>query len=579
YTHYDALIEAGLLGGESGSLALMWITMGIQFAVAVSRSAGIIGAGIAADASTGGASVGLGTLASAVAAAAADAQVQQGMVGGLSSWASALSAWASYERREQEWNFQRDLAEIDQDIANAQIDLADDRYDIVEQEQTISIIGRDNARDTVTFLQNKFTNVELYDFMGGVVSDAYKYFLQQATAMARMAQRQLVFERQEAGLDFILSDYWTAPGTNLSAMGDNAPDRRGMTGSTRLVQDITKLDQFAFTTDRRRHQISKTISLALHNPDAFQQFRISGVLPFATPMELFDRDFPGHYLRLIKRARVSVLALIPPTEGIKATLSATGISRVVRGESFELVDIIRQPDSVALSAATNAIGVFELQEQPEMLLPFEGSGVDCSWELRLPKAANRFDFTTIADVLVTIDYTALDSPIYRDQVTEAIGTDVSAMRAFSLRRQFADAWYDLHHPELLAPGQRPMSAAFHVRPQDYPPNVSDIRIRHVELFIGFRDDATVPMATELLFAPDGAAGTLGGPATGNEGFVSTRRGNAGSWMTLIGKAPFGRWELRLRNDDAMRALFREDQVTDIVLVITYSGQTPPWPPA
>ena len=45
---------------------------------------------------------------------------------------------------------------------------------------------------------------------------------------------------------------------------------------------------------------------------------------FVTPLELFDRDFPGHYLRLIKRVRMSVIALIPPNDGIHATLSTTG---------------------------------------------------------------------------------------------------------------------------------------------------------------------------------------------------------------------------------------------------------------
>jgi len=31
----------------------------------------------------------------------------------------------------------------------------------------------------------------------------------------------------------------------------------------------------------------------------------TGVLPFVTPMDLFDRDCPGHYLRLIKRVRAN----------------------------------------------------------------------------------------------------------------------------------------------------------------------------------------------------------------------------------------------------------------------------------
>ena len=40
-------------------------------------------------------------------------------------------------------------------------------------------------------------------------------------------------------------------------------------------------------------------------------------------------------------------------------------------------------------------------------MPFEAMGVDTSWELQMPKAANPFDYRTLADVLMTIEYTAL----------------------------------------------------------------------------------------------------------------------------------------------------------------------------
>ena len=42
-----------------------------------------------------------------------------------------------------------------------------------------------------------------------------------------------------------------------------------------------------------------------------------------------------------------------------------------------------------------------------MMLPFEGNGVDTTWSLSLPPAANPFDFSSITDVMLTIDYTAL----------------------------------------------------------------------------------------------------------------------------------------------------------------------------
>ena len=138
-------------------------------------------------------------------------------------------------------------------------------------------------------------------------------------------------------------------------------------------------------------------------------------------MELFDRDFPGHYLRLIRRVRTSVIALIPPSQGIRATLSTTGTSRVViGGDIFQTVVVNRGPESVALTSPRDATGLFELEPQPEMLLPFEGLGVDTTWELRMPKAANPFDYRTIADVLLTIEYTALNSFDYCQQVIQTL---------------------------------------------------------------------------------------------------------------------------------------------------------------
>src|SRR5262249_14614112 len=151
-----------------------------------------------------------------------------------------------------------------------------------------------------------------------------------------------------------------------------------------------------------------TISLRQLAPVEFQRFRESGVLTFATPLELFDRDFPGHYLRLVRRVRASVVALIPPGPGLPAELSTIGLSRAVAGDAFQPVAVAHGPQSVALSTPINATGLFEVDLQPEMRLPFEGIGVDTVWQFRLPKPANPFDFRTIADLLLTIDYTALE---------------------------------------------------------------------------------------------------------------------------------------------------------------------------
>jgi hypothetical protein len=402
--------------------------------------------------------------------------------------------------------------------------------------------------------------------------------------MAQLAENQLAFERQESSAAYIQADYWEAPSDNSTQdSSGKAPDRRGLTGSARLLQDIYQLDQYAFDTNTRKQQLSKTISLSQLDPFAFQRFREAGILNFSTPMELFDRDFPGHYLHLIRRVRTSVIALIPPNQGIRATLSSTGLSRVViKGDLFQKINLRRDPETIALSSPINATGLFELEAQApsEMLLPFEGNGVDTSWEFRMLKASNLLDYGAIADVLLTIDYTALNSFDYRQEVIQSpsLNRPVSADRAFSFRNQFADAWYDLHNPDQTA---TPMRVTFETTREDLPPNLDSVKIEQVLLYFSPSGENPIEIDTvELRFTELGTSGSVGGKAGTNGGIISTRRGNAGTWGSMIGQSTAGKWELRLPTGQAIRDLFddtKKDYVTDILLVITYGGRTPEWP--
>ncbi|MCB9102284.1 MAG: hypothetical protein H6632_22290 [Anaerolineales bacterium] len=521
-----------------------------------------------------------GPLAPAVAILAQGKLVATTLAVTATAKAQKESFYASFERSKQQWELQKAVAEIDVKIGSQQIKIAEDHVRVVGQEQKIAEMQADHAQEIMEFLTKKFTNVDLYVWMSGILEGVYGYFLQQAASIAQLAVQQLAFERQEAPPPYIQADYWEAPTDGLGLGSDDAgADRRGLTGSARLLQDIYKLDQYAFDTDKRKLQLTKTISLARLMPVEFQQFRATGVLNFATTMELFDRDFPGHYLRLIRQVRTSVIALIPPTEGIRATLSTVGISRVVIGGNglFQQAPIKRLPESVALTSPINATGLFELTPQTpqEMLLPFEGMGVDSRWELRMPKPSNPFDYSTIADVLLTIEYTALNDFTYRQQVIQQLDTGFSAERPFSFRHEFADPWYDLHNPELTA---TPMVVRFRTRRQDFPPNVEDLKIQHLVLYFARQDGATFEIpVTHLRFTEQGGVGAVGGGATSIDGIISTRRGNAGSWTVMLGKLPIGEWELALPNTPEMRKRFKDDEIEDILLVITYRGRTPEWP--
>lgn len=507
--------------------------------------------------------------------------LQQSQLIEAESRVKIAQAQADFERRKQEWEFQEKLALQDLRISDQQIRLAEDNLQIVGQEYEISEFEADYAKETLTFLDTQFTNIELYEWMSDVLEGVYSYFLQQATSIAKLAEVQLASERQEVPPQMIQSDYW-----NITIEGggfnESAPDRRGLTGSARLLQDLYQLDQYAFQTKQRKLELTKTISLASLAPAEFQAFREAGILRFDTPMELFDRDFPGHYLRLIQRVRTSIIALIPPIEGVHATLSATGLSRVVIGNNgfFQKTQITRSPESIAFTTPSNATGLFELTPQsPEMLLPFEGMGVDTTWEFSLPKATNRFDYRTIADVLITFEYTALNSFTYRQQVIQDLRDTVSADLAFSFRNELADQWYDLNNPDQTA---TPMVVRFQTRREDFPSNIQDLKIQQVVLYFVRQDgaDFEVPV-THLHFTERNGIGTVGGGAQSIDGIISTRRGNAASWTAMIGKSPFGDWELALLDelDDGQRPreLFENEEIEDILLVITYAGRTPEWP--
>jgi Tc toxin complex TcA C-terminal TcB-binding domain len=113
-----------------------------------------------------------------------------------------------------------------------------------------------------------------------------------------------------------------------------------------------------------------------------------------------------------------------------------------------------------------------------MLLPFEGMGVDTTWGLQLPMAANPVEHCTIADVYFTVEYTALQSADYRQQVIKRLSDQMSADRPWSLRDQFADQWYALHNPRQTT---TPLAVTFKTTRTDFPPNVDKLRIQQVLL--------------------------------------------------------------------------------------------------
>jgi hypothetical protein len=307
-------------------------------------------------------------------------------------------------------------------------------------------------------------------------------------------------------------------------------------------------------------------------------------LIFATPALWFDEGFPGHYMRLVKRVRLSVAALITPTSGIRATLASSGMSRVVTADlGFPTMVIRQDPQSVALTSPLASSGVFELDTQGDLLQPFEGMGVDTTWSLEISRAGNSFDFDSLTDVVVSIDYTALSSPDLRDRVVKALPRSYVADRVVSVRRDLPDVWY-----QLLNGTDTPARVLVGMSTRSFPPGLDNLRIEGLAISARTTEGTPARFGVGLLLpsaaGPLVAAGTL----TSVAGIASSRQSGGASWQAALLAAPAigtdsGSWAVDLANavggaadPEPFLAQLRAGTIDDVLVALTFSADRPSW---
>ena len=89
---------------------------------------------------------------------------------------------------------------------------------------------------------------------------------------------------------------------------------------------------------------------------------------------------------------------------------------------------MREIESIATSSGQNDSGVFELNFRDERYLPFERAGAISSWRLELPGAFRQFNYDSISDIIIHLNYTAKDGgdPL-KISVEENIEAGLNAM--------------------------------------------------------------------------------------------------------------------------------------------------------
>jgi hypothetical protein len=381
---------------------------------------------------------------------------------------------AGFDRRKEDWNLQKQLAELELAQIDQQIVVAQIRKDIAEKELANHEAQIAQSEEMQAFLQDKFTNRDLYEWMLSELRRTYQKVYKLAFDVAKTAERAFQFE---LGADdtFIQFGY-------VDSL------RQGLLAGERLMYDLKRLDVAYLERNRRELEIQKSISLASLNGEALQMLRETGVCEISLPEILFDLDFPGHYFRRIKAARLTIPCVTGPYTSVSAKLTLVGSAMrkdsVANTEDYpyrgfedprfvhDLVGI----QSIATSTAQNDAGLFELNFRDERYLPFEGAGAISRWRLELPTAARQFDYHSISDVVLHLSYTARDAggtlrkgaeetiENGLNRVLQLVANEASStglMRAISLREEFPDV---LH--ALLTNSNTPV--ALSLRPEHFP---------------------------------------------------------------------------------------------------------------
>ncbi len=444
----------------------------------------------------------------------------------LSSLGGLISTMGSYRRRAQDWQLQVDQANkelegLEKQIAAAQVRVAIAASDLANQK-----LQMNQNREILEFMQQKYTNRELYDWMVSQTAALYFQTYQLAFDMARKAERAFAYELGSENPGIIKYGYW-----------DNL--KKGLLAGDRLHHDVKRLEVAFLDRNAREYELTKHISLSMVDPMELIRLRETGMATFGLPEALFDMDFPGHYMRRIKSVSLSIPCVTGPFSGVNATIrllqSRTRLQPDLPGGAYPPVGD-EDPRFTAHHAGTRAVatstgqndsGLFELNFRDERYLPFEGEGVESLWSLSMNKNVAQFDFDTISDVVLHIRYTAreggealriaaLDSLANLQEILTTLdGEPQPLTRLFSVRHDFPDAWARFQGQPIDAGERHALTLDF--RPEHYP-FWSQGRLNHVDgimLFARGTQTALPIFGSQDANDSDTSATLTSDPALGN----------------------------------------------------------------
>lgn len=363
---------------------------------------------------------------------------------------------SGFLRQLQDRVYQANLALHEIKQIDKQITAQNIRIELAEQEITNHQVQIDQTKEVEEFIRSKFSNKQLYQWMGDQLKDLYYQTYSFAYDLAKKAEKVYRFEMGLSMSDFVKFGYWNS-------------SKDGFLAGEQLYLALKQLENAYIETKPHDYEITKHISLRRENPLALIQLKEQGVCEFHLAEELYDLDYPGQYRRRIKTVAVSIPSIVGPHTSLNCTLRllkheyrnskiAADYPKNMEEADERFVTNPIPTTAIAVSQGQNDSGVFELTFQSERYLPFEGSGAISSWRLELPQQFRQFDYQTITDVVIHLRYTSREGgntmkTAALEHLSDYVGNAAELsktqgmFRMFSLPNEFPNQWHRLFNSE------------------------------------------------------------------------------------------------------------------------------------
>lgn len=304
-----------------------------------------------------------------------------GIAGRLADRSAAMvSTHAGYERRYEDWKHQARQASLEEQHIDVQITAAVLRLAVIDAELRGQDASDNAWRQADRLLREKFTNQTLYDWYATRLVEVFRRAYEQALQLASLARECFVFETGQRDAARAPAGAWDRLKSGLLA-GE---------GLSRYLCDL----EIAYLKDPLYDRIVTThISLRQAVPLAFLTLIEKGSTgTFTLDKWWFKRLYPGITRRRIRALSVSIPCVTGPYVSVNATLKYEGSSPTV-------------VKAISLSTGNTDYG-WDLSNRTERYMPFEGVSLDTDTTWSLTFTETDVDVTTIADVVLHVEYAA-----------------------------------------------------------------------------------------------------------------------------------------------------------------------------